>query len=432
MKFVDCQGLAGHGTTLGAVRAGFELVHRATLPGAFGDKIVEDNAEILGGKFDIEVGDQDSWTPQRDVAYLAGVPPCSGFSLMNTAGSRAKARGEAPPPNARGAGSSINMCQRSLVEYAGKCLGTDGRAGPEFIAFESVQGAFSAGLELMRDYRRLLSGISGYPYELAHVKMSVASIGGAQFRHRYFWVAHRVPFGIDPPSVTKLTTVGDAIKDISGAALQWEPQPYIDSPTPYAKVLRGRKRTFEDNVAYDGSMLGVIAPLMPFWDQGKGIRTAARALLAAGEELTPRLEKAWLPEEETFKGFMWPFRVALDEPSPVLTGSCFSAVVHPVEDRFLTVRELARVMAIPDEWTFGDSVKTAQQGGTLIGKNCTTGAGEWMASAIRDALAGTPQSTDHEFWFNDEYRKIPLEPGERVYDITTHYKTYSNYFRRQR
>lgn len=84
MRFVDCQGLGG-AWTLGTIQTGkFELAHRVSMTGGFGDKTVDMNRLLLGGgDWQQETGPRDEWTPQSDVAYLCGTPPCSlpGFQI---------------------------------------------------------------------------------------------------------------------------------------------------------------------------------------------------------------------------------------------------------------------------------------------------------------------------------------------------------------
>ena len=98
--FVDCQGLAG-AWSLGTAKAGFTLKHRATLPGGFGDIVMEDNRHKfkgLDGYWTGEVGTpSDGWTPQMDVSFLCGTPPCSGFSLPNFLRSRISCIHGSPP-----------------------------------------------------------------------------------------------------------------------------------------------------------------------------------------------------------------------------------------------------------------------------------------------------------------------------------------------
>lgn len=445
MRFVDCQGLGGHGTSLGAVRAGFEMIHRASLPGGFGDKIVDSNRKILRFDGDIEVGEQESWTAQDNVAYVTGTPPCSGFSMMNTTAAVAKAKGKDVPINARGPKSAINMCQRALVQYAARCTGTDGRLGADFVSFESVQGAFSQGIDLMREYRQMLSDLSGQSYDLVHVKMSVASIGGPQWRHRYFWLAHRssIKFGIDPVYPTKITTLREAIGDLEFQPETWAPQAYVSDPTTeYQKAHRGAAvlqhlshgslngLSPEDDEPRAGRAknLQQWAEILEYWPEASPIQAAALKYLESHDRLPEGLDKRWDYENRTFAGFMWPFRTGWDRATGVLTGGCAGSHFHPDQPRFLTVRELSRVMDIPDDWTW-EAARHTGEAGMYIGKCCTTGSGTWMARAVMDALSGSPQSTENEFFSDGRYAKTKLDllPGERVYDITNEYRKLEQY-----
>jgi site-specific DNA-cytosine methylase len=439
MRMVDCQGLAGTGTTLGGVLAGFDLVHRVALPGGFGNKLVEENRKILNFTGDIETGPIDEWTPQHNIAMVTGTPPCSGFSLMNTTGKVAENAGKEAPATARGPGSLINMCQRDLVRYGARCFGTDGNPGAEFVVFESVQGAFSQGLELMREYWQILRRETGQDYQMSHIKMSVASIGGAQLRHRYFWVAHRIPFGIDFELPKRITTLEDAIGDLVDQPELWEPQDYVsEAKTDYQRNLRGKAVVNHESLK--GKHYAGMEPLEPYWPPGKAIHTATLAYIEAhggGEKgvdaLPEHLKKRWQPEAGYYKGFMWPFRLGWDEPSGVLTGGCAGSHIHPDHPRFMTIRELARMMAVPDDWTF-NSARHAGEAGSWIGKACTVGSAVWLSSAIMDALDGRPQSDQGEFWSHGLYKKnkLDLADGERVYDITNEYRKFDGYYRHKR
>jgi DNA (cytosine-5)-methyltransferase 1 len=53
-------------------------------------------------------------------------------------------------------------------------------------------------------------------------------------------------------------------------------------------------------------------------------------------------------------------RLRADEPSLTITGSSGSEFVHPTADRFLTLRECARLQSFPDEFEFAGS-KTSRQ-----------------------------------------------------------------------
>lgn len=385
--FVDAWGLAGNGIILGAVQTGWTLAHRVSH--GFGDDAVEANRHLLGERFEIETA--DAWTPMSGIGMVCGVPPCSGFSLLNTAAKIAAKRGGSAA-NFRGADSPINECQRELVRYAARCRGTDGKPGPEIVAFESVQGAFTQGLDLMRAYRNILVEDTGMPYRLTHLLHSDASLGGAQQRSRYFWVAHRVPFGVEVPELEHVTTYHDAISDLVGAKLQMEAQPYPRPTAPqYAAAMRRGELTGHQVTANE-NFRNVIAELCRFgWEPGESHEDIYRRYIAAHGDMPDGAHRWWNWEKDGPIGFMGPRRVQWDRSGYVVTGGGIVDFVHPEEDRLLTVREIARLMGVPDSWRV-DYGRRPDYAAMHLGKNCPAEAGRWLGEWARAALEGRPGS----------------------------------------
>lgn len=60
-------------------------------------------------------------------------------------------------------------------------------------------------------------------------------------------------------------------------------------------------------------------------------------------------------------------RLVYDEPSLTITGSATSELIHPVEDRMLTIRECARIQTFPDNFIFcGSDSQQMQQIGNAV------------------------------------------------------------------
>jgi site-specific DNA-cytosine methylase len=132
-RAVDVLGFAG-GFTLGVVQAGFHLVGKRELKGAFGVKNCEVNRHLLGDGWRTQVSSPEAWEPV-DAELVFGNPPCSGFSVMSA-------------KEFRGADSPINHCMWSFIDYVA-------RVRPTIAVFESVQMARTRpdGLALMRSLR---------------------------------------------------------------------------------------------------------------------------------------------------------------------------------------------------------------------------------------------------------------------------------------
>lgn len=408
LDYIDCQGLGG-AQSLAASLEGFRLVHRASL-GKFGDQLVAANRDHLPGPWaQDDANAWDEWSPAR-APYLIGTPPCSGFSRLNTTGG---------VENKRGASSAINDCMRQLVMYAGRCTGEDGKRGVEIAAFESVQGAFKEGRGLMQELRGLLEAQSGQEYDLTHVLISGASVGAAQMRHRYYFVAHRVPFGVTTPERRRVATYEDAIGDLVG--LDYAPEGWPEGLSvverhsdhdywwlqeqgilnPIGRVRDAYEWTAgaetpdeyivrEHQVANDNKDTRAFRELAPFWNPGDRLQDAMALYYRAHGRTPEGVENWW--DATTMKlrhAFSQPKRVRPDAIGLVLTGDCMREHLHWSEPRNFTARECARLMGYPDTWRF-DSCTSASAAGRFIGKCAPVQSGRWLARQVKASLLGNP------------------------------------------
>jgi site-specific DNA-cytosine methylase len=288
--------------------------------------------------------------------------------------------------NARGPGSLINSCMRELVTYAGSCRGSDGKKGPEIVSFESVQGAYTQGREMMMDLRQLLSELTHRHYDLTHVLMSGGSVGAAQMRHRYFPVWHRVPYGVDQPPEQRVTTYDMAIGDLQGLKLQWEDQRYRrKARTDFQSERRREDGSVDSQITRDdGRVAEVIHRFWDGWEIGENLTQSLERRKIRPEEL----EKSWNEELQKYNGWSWPVKIRPDRCGYVLTGGAIHGCVHWAEPRLLTVRECSRLMGYPDSWTWPTG--NPGQASMWIGKCCPVNSGEWASEWALRALEGDP------------------------------------------
>lgn len=409
--FVDCQGLAGAWTlgTVGPKGIGtdrFRLVARKSLPGGFGDEVVEANRHLLRGNWESEIGDSDSWEPVVGVAFLSGTPPCSGFSLLNSS----------KKANARGPDAAINSCMKELARYAGGCTGADGLPGPEVVSFESVQGAYKEGRELMLILRDIISTRTRIPYTLSHVLMSGSSVGAAQMRHRYYPVFHRIPFGCDAPEPQRVVTYEDAIGDLQGLDLKWEDQYLRRKPATWATRLRRSDSRADAHVVVENAKLDkFLGDLMPFWEAGEDVTEPARRYRGhhgvLPEAFTAK-PKNWDYQHDRPGGWHHPTRIRPDKPGYVITGAGSTQFVHWSEDRLLTVRELSRLMGYPDSWSWS-MARHPGHAGMWIGKCCPVDSGRWISGWVAKALDESPGAAGEQVNCNNR---------ELLHNFTLDYK----------
>ncbi|MGH9200354.1 MAG: DNA cytosine methyltransferase, partial [Vicinamibacterales bacterium] len=348
MRVIDCQGLAGS-FTLGCVVAGFELVGVRALPGGFGVDNLETNRDVLGNGWEVQIGPEEEWEPAR-VELVAGNPPCSGFSGLNTS----------KGAMTRGPDSKINDCMWSFAKYAARCQ-------PQVAVFESVQAAgkdrVRGGRQLMRDMWNYVCDQSGVRYGLTHLFMSGAAVGAAQMRHRYFWVLSAVPFGVELPELQFIATYAHAIGDLVGLDNQWESQ---ELAVVGGSWLVGAQHAHGiPKLNTDATVDAHVWPteqaaalryqvLYPHWRPGETLKEAAqRYQKRYGRAPRGWPEKNWrniiAPDHWSINGIV---RVRWDRPGYVITGAGGWSFVHPEENRLLSLRECARLMGFPDEWTW--------------------------------------------------------------------------------
>jgi site-specific DNA-cytosine methylase/predicted transcriptional regulator len=294
----------------------------------------------------------------------------------------------------RGADSKINACMWATIEYAA-------RVKPLVAVFESVQLAAKEGegRELMRALRARLEELTGERYHLYHVLHNAYSVGGAAMRRRYFWLASRVPFGIEEPLIQRYPTLNEVIGDLVEQPLTWEAQPYADeTPSWWASTRRnvgsnGVPAHTVDGHAMAESPLHLRIKELIEWAEMRPREPIQNALKRCYERhgsLPPlwRHNQQKLIERDFFQGFTAPVRWDGEYPARVITGGALGCVIHPTLDRTITHRETARIMGFPDDWL----IDPIPRGGLAPtwGKGITVDCGRWIGEWIKAALDGEP------------------------------------------
>jgi len=312
----------------------------------------------------------------------------------------------------RGANSKINKCMWDFVRYAAKVR-------PLVAVFESVQPAYRRddGRTLMRQLRAELEERTGDRYDLWHVLHNAYSIGGPAQRRRYFWLASRVPFGIEKPVLRYLPVLNDVIGDLEPMSMTWQAQPYRAPASPYAAQFRSS----------GGVVDGMVTP--PTNPHMRRMRDLMRAVpWHPGEHIAQVVRRHYdefsrLPEsfaefeEKIIKndfnmGFTTPVRWRGDRHARVVTGAGLHCTVHPHLDRTITHREAARILGFPDDWHIAPLRQVPQVTATW-GKGITVHAGRWIGEWIHRALDGDPGT-----WTGDS-----IGDREKLLDVTNSWKS---------
>lgn len=408
-RFVDCNGLAG-AVAVGLIQAGMELTARVgTLN--LGHQNMRANRQITGWAWEDEFSDDPlEWHIPKDVQLVGGSPPCAGYSTLSRA-------------DFRGQNSAANIHMEKLVTYAG-------RVKPEIAFFECVQQAYTTGRTHMQDLRARLEHETGYEYNLYHVKHNNAALGGAAQRKRYWWVAARVPFGMDPPVPYRVPDLMESIGDLRGLADTWEKQPYLYPDTWWSSRRRSADGAVDGMKARKMTHAKRVEALLHWldgeWPQGWREQDAVKAVY----DKYGRLPDIWKSQEERLvkrnfdMGFSQMCRWKGDEPARVLTGGALDQAMHPTENRMLTLREAMRIQGWPDTWRLWPSRNVAQH--TLwSGKGVPVDASRWLGVWLKRSLEGNPGSMrgvpvgDREFLLDSthNYRMAPAIQGRRYLGV---------------
>ena len=393
--FMDVQGFAG-GFSMGMTTAGFELVGKAEMKGGFGSKNMLANRHILGDKWDYQEGPQETWE-NRGAEVVVGNPPCSAFSPLST-------------KEFRGMNSPISHCMWAMAQYAA-------RAMPYVLVFESVQQAFNQGLPMMRDIRTWLEYESGEKWELYHVLHNNASVGGASIRKRYFWLASRIPFGIEEPVITRTPVLREVLGDLMTLNPQWEAQPYKYAPSWWSQQLRSPSGVVDGmigrNDALDVKRVLQLVEREP-WGEGEIVGQVAKRYYEKYGELPDLwLNTQKLVDKNWQMGFHQPIKLKWEKMGRVITGAVLHKALHPMEPRFLTHREAARIQGFPDDWLI-EPLRNVSGLSMTWGKGIPTHAGKWIGDWIARALDGNPGEytgdamgeREHKIDFTNTYRKV--------------------------
>ena len=314
--------------TLGATQAGIEVVYAVErCPHA---------AETYRQNFpDTELLVRDI----RDVTALpkkpAGVtsvvfggPPCQGFSTSNQ-----RTRTSANPDN---------WMYVELLRLAKDW-------NPDWIVIENVKGIRETlkGLFLTR----ILDSLSAEGYATKAIDLNAVDYGVPQRRERTFVLAskHR-PLPSGPPKRQgPYITTADAIDDLPSLSVgaSVDRLAYGTAPaSPFAQSLRGNADTVTGNLVTRNAP-DVIARY-PHVPQGGNWADIPAHLMASYGDRT-----------KCHTGIYR--RLTSTEPSIVIGNFRKNMLIHPNQDRGLSIREAARIQSIPDDFRFSGSIGFQQQ-----------------------------------------------------------------------
>ncbi len=266
---------------------------------------------------------------QDDTLIIFGGPPCQGYSYSNK-----KTRTTDNPNN------SLFVEFLRIVEVC----------KPDWFLFENVEGfkQFQNG-EVREKVKRLFEQLG---YQVNDAILLASRFGVPQNRHRYFMVGNNR--GIDyifPEGIDKKNTVEDAISDLpilqNGEMTVSLPYKcHVNKASKYARLMRKGSRTSKQNFVSRNE--DYVIERYKYIGQGQNWRA-----------IPDELMQNYANKNNCHSGIYR--RLIASKPSVVISNYRKNMLIHPYEDRGLSVREAARLQSFPDIYKFEGSIQKMQQ-----------------------------------------------------------------------
>lgn len=264
----------------------------------------------------------------RDHLVVFGGPPCQGFSTSNQ--------------RTRSANNPTNWLFSEYLRFVKMVR-------PEWVVFENVKGILETEGAYFLD--RVTLGLKRLKYAVTVWVLNASAYGVPQRRSRVFVIGSLD--GIDMKTTVtgseSVVTVRDAIQDLpilkNGAAI--DVLPYRSAPSsPFAKQMRGRIRTCANHLVTRSQ---------------QHILSRYKSVPAGGNfadipvDLMHNYENLNRCHTGIYRRLQW------DEPSVVIGNYRKNMLIHPSQNRGLSVREAARLQSFPDTFVFHGSIGFQQQ-----------------------------------------------------------------------
>ena len=273
---------------------------------------------------DLSVGPE---APTEEVVIFGG-PPCQGFSTSNQ-----RTRTKENPQN-----WLFKHYLRIVLQVR-----------PDWVVFENVKGILET--EGGYFFRSVLGRLNDGGYTISHWVLNAADFGVPQRRWRLFVIGSSRGITVEKPAptVARPTTVGEAILDLpilrNGASVDF--REYRSAPrSAYAETLRGGLSGCNNHLVTENNS----KILKRYGHIPKG---------GNWESIPRRLMRNYSDPSGCHTGIYR--RLKLNEPSIVIGNFRKNMLIHPTQNRGLSVREAARLQSFPDRFRFTGSIGFQQQ-----------------------------------------------------------------------
>ncbi len=323
---VDLFSGAG-GLSLGAEWAGINVQYAVELDKSASETYKKNHSHSTVLNKDITKLSKNDFSDIKDCFVLFGGPPCQGFSTSNQ-----KTRNNSNPKN------------KLYLEF----LRLVKELEPQWVVIENVQGIynFDSGLVV----KNMVNLLKKYGYRSKNAILNSVDYGVPQRRKRFILVANKLNIDFEFPDVdTNIVSVHEAIADLPELKNgdMKEDCNYIDCElSSYMKLMRKQSKSAKQN--YVSKNNDLVIERYKHIGQGQNWKAIPKELMSNYKD-TNRCHSG------IYK------RLSNDSPSVVISNYRKNMLIHPTQDRGLSVREAARLQSFPDDYIFEGSISEIQQ-----------------------------------------------------------------------
>jgi len=264
----------------------------------------------------------------KDPFIIFGGPPCQGFSVSNR--------------KTRTIENENNSLFKEFLRFIEALK-------PQWFLFENVEGLtnFNGGqtlIEILNEFHKI-------GYKTNHKVLYASDYGVPQHRNRFFIVGNRLNIDFNfPKPISKKVTVGEAIQDLpilTNGAIEEKLNYRKDViNSEYAQLMRKNSKYATQNIVSKNTEL--VLERYKHIGQGQNWRVIPEHLMANYKDRNNC-------HSGIYKRLKW------NEPSVVISNYRKNMLIHPTQDRGLSVREAARLQSFPDNFIFEGTVHYIQQ-----------------------------------------------------------------------
>lgn len=270
---------------------------------------------------------------EKSPFILIGGPPCQGFSIANT--------------RTRNIQNPNNSMFKEYLRFV-KIL------KPNWFIFENVSGFRSFNNGFMAEY--VETSLAKLGYKTSSSILDASDYGVPQNRNRFFIIGNRIDdknifFDFNSiPKIAKKVTVRQAIGDLPSLKNgdHYESLSYKSmKPSKYASIMRKNSMKATQNYVSKNSDYVI--------ERYKVIKE--------GDNWQAALKYGYLDSYSSTKNTHSGIYKRLERGKPSVTIANYrkSMLIHPIEDRGLSLREAARLQSFPDDFLFCGLLSYMQQ-----------------------------------------------------------------------